>query len=150
MSRSRVHDSGMGKKRNRRQSEGTQAGSQKVSELIIEYASEYIAMGEDLDDKQSHLNLACSAWNIANLPPAKRSHAIQQYVDKYLEFNTHVQDTKGLRHDIDLLIESKLRMFPDVKKEIAGADISEVDGKEHINIVSIPHGQLNPRSRRTV
>lgn len=120
-----------------------------MSELIVDYASEYIAMGEDLEDRQSHLNAACSAWNIANLPPAERSHAIQRYLDKYLEFNPHVQDTNGLRHDIELLIENKLRMFPNAKNEIVGADISEADGKERINIVSIPHGQLNRRSRRS-
>ena len=39
----------------------------KMSELIGEYASDYINMGESTDECQSYLNSACSAWNIAVL-----------------------------------------------------------------------------------
>ena len=40
----------------------------KMSQLIGEYASDYINMGETTEERQSYLNSACSAWNIAVLP----------------------------------------------------------------------------------
>ena len=41
----------------------------KMSELIGEYASDYIDMGENTEERQNHLNGACVAWNIASLDP---------------------------------------------------------------------------------
>ena len=97
-------------------------------------------MGKDLEQKQSYLNSACSAWNIANLPPEKRAPAVQRYLDQFRELNPHVQEIDDLKEDIELLISNKLRMFPDVKKEIIDAEISKVEAKEHIRIASMPHG----------
>ena len=49
----------------------------KMSELIGEYASDYINMGETTDERQSYLNSACSAWNIAVLPEHLREEALR-------------------------------------------------------------------------
>jgi len=40
----------------------------KISQMLIDFASEFIAMADTLEQKQSHLNAACSAWNIAIMP----------------------------------------------------------------------------------
>jgi len=40
----------------------------KMSQLIGEYASDYINMERPTEERQSYLNSACSAWNIAVLP----------------------------------------------------------------------------------
>jgi glycerol-3-phosphate cytidylyltransferase-like family protein len=39
----------------------------KVSEMVLNFAGDYIAMGDDIEDKQQYLNGAVSAWNIACL-----------------------------------------------------------------------------------
>lgn len=38
------------------------------SEMIIGFAGDFIETGESMEQRQSLLNAACSAWNIANLP----------------------------------------------------------------------------------
>ena len=35
--------------------------------MVLDFAGDYIAMGEDIEDKQQYLNSAVSAWNIACL-----------------------------------------------------------------------------------
>ena len=35
--------------------------------MIIEFAGDYIELGDDLNKKQSYLNAACTAWNISLL-----------------------------------------------------------------------------------
>ena len=48
---------------------GISASKQKVSEMIWEFAGEFIKSGRTLEEKQNRLNAACSAWNIACNPP---------------------------------------------------------------------------------
>ena len=44
----------------------------KVSQMIIDFASDYIHLGETIEEKQNYLNAACIAWNIALLPKNRR------------------------------------------------------------------------------
>jgi len=55
----------------------------KVSKMLLNIASEYIAMGEDIEDKQQYLNGAVSAWNIACLRGKDREAAIKKYRKQY-------------------------------------------------------------------
>ena len=48
----------------------------KMSEMIINFAGDYIDLGDTLERKQSYLNGACVAWNISLLPEAGRKDAI--------------------------------------------------------------------------
>lgn len=41
----------------------------KISEIIWEFAGDYIFLGKKLEHKQNLLNSALSAWNIGNLRP---------------------------------------------------------------------------------
>ena len=55
---------------------GSAAASQpsarpKISQSLWEFAGDFIRMGDTLEQRQSYLNAACSAWNIAcNMPEA--------------------------------------------------------------------------------
>jgi hypothetical protein len=97
--------------------------------MIIDYASEYIAMGDTLEKKQSYLNAACTAWNIAILPGHQRKKALEKYLVSYRRYNPHQRDAANLKHDMLLLIKRKNELFPDVKKLVANAEIRENDGK---------------------
>ena len=50
--------------------------------MLLDVAGDYIAMGEDLEDKQQYLNSAVSAWNIACLDLASRKKALKQCIAK--------------------------------------------------------------------
>lgn len=95
----------------------------KISEIIIAFSGEYIDMGNDFDEKQSYLNVACSAWNISILPKHVRKKAINNYIKKYKRLNPNVHDQENVRHDIEKLIKNKIKMFPANKKNIVNAEL---------------------------
>ena len=51
----------------------------KMSEMIIDLASDYIELGSTLEEKQSHLNVVCIAWNISILPKSARKMALTHF-----------------------------------------------------------------------
>jgi hypothetical protein len=126
----------------------------KMSQLIGEYASDYINMGETTEERQSYLNSACSAWNIAVLPDHLREEALRRNIEEYKRINPGIDDADNLAHDLRKLIEKKLQMFPDVKKVIIDAAIEPIsDTKYRILVTSTDHPErlrqmLTSTSRR--
>ena len=112
----------------------------KMSELIGEYASDYINMGETTDERQSYLNSACSAWNIAVLPEHLREEALRRNIEEYKRINPGIDDADNLAHDLRKLIEKKLQMFPGVRKVIIDASIEPIsDTQYRILVASTDH-----------
>jgi hypothetical protein len=111
-----------------------------MSELIGEYASDYINMGETTEERQSYLNGACSAWNIAVLPEHLREEALSRNIAEYKRMNPGVDDADDLADDLRKLIHKKLQMFPGVKKVIIEASIEPIsDTKYRILVASTDH-----------
>ena len=109
----------------------------KMSELISAYASDYINMGEDTEERQNYLNGACTAWNIAILDENHREGALRGAIDAYKRMNPGRDDVQDFKHDLRLLIQKKLEMFPDIKKVIIDAMIEPIsETKYRINIAS--------------
>jgi hypothetical protein len=121
------------KKENRTASEPTK----KMSEMLMEFAANYINMGDTLEKRQSYLNSACTAWNIAVLDERTRPVALEKYLKKYLEINPDVADAENLKEDMLLLIQEKLKLFPMVKKTIVDAELKLVDGKQVVTVTSM-------------
>lgn len=108
-----------------------------MSELIGEYASDYINMGENTEERQSYLNGACTAWNIAILPEHSREAALRRVIEEYKRINPGVDDADNFDQDLRTLIRKKLEMFPGIKKVIINAGIEPIsDTKYRILIVS--------------
>lgn len=121
------------KKKMRKSSE-----TQKVSAMVLKVAQGYIDMGESTEEKENYLLSACSAWNIACLPPLKREPAIKQYVEKYQKINkADKEDCIALEEDIRLLIKQKDRLYPDVKVQIVDSRIEHINGKDHVIIATV-------------
>lgn len=95
----------------------------KISQMILDFASDFIEKGNTTEQKQSYLNAACTAWNIAILPKDKRKSAINKCLKEYRRFNPHEKDVSHVKHDMELLVQKKLRMFPNEKKPIVNAEI---------------------------
>jgi len=112
----------------------------KMSELIGEYASDFINMGETTEERQSYLNSACSAWNIAVLPEPLREEAIRYNVKEYKRINPGIDDADDHADNLRKLIQKKLQMFPDIKKVIIDAVIEPISDKKYrILVVSTDH-----------
>lgn len=109
----------------------------KMSELIAEYASDYINLGKTTTERQSFLNGACTAWNIANLPDHMREIALQKIAHDYKEMNPGMGDVENHLYNMRKLIQKKLRMFPDIKKTIVNAFIEPLNGDQYrIKVIS--------------
>ncbi len=109
----------------------------RMSELIGEYASDYINMGENTEERQSLLNSACSAWNVAVLPEHLRQEALRHNIEEYKRLNPGIDDADNFIHDMQLLIQKKLQMFPKVNKVIVDSFIEPINDTQYrINVVS--------------
>jgi hypothetical protein len=108
----------------------------KMSELIGEYASDYINMGESTVERQSYLNVACTAWNIAVLPEHLREEALSRNIEEYQRINPGIDDADNLAHDLRKLVQKKLQMFPGVKKVIVDASIEPISDTKYRVIVA--------------
>ena len=102
----------------------------KTSEMIIAFAGDFIETGNSMEQRQSCLNAACTAWNIANLPKHQRRRALQRYLQRYREENQGVEDVVFLRKDMEQLIKQKTKKFGQVEKPIVHAEIRE-DGERY-------------------
>ena len=76
----------------------------KMSETISEMAGGFIGVGKTAEEKQSRLNAAGSAWNMACGSPDVRQRQLEQYVEGYLRSNpaTSPDDLAKIRKDMDL------------------------------------------------
>ena len=108
-----------------------------MSELIGEFASDYINMGENTKERQNYLNGACTAWNIAVIPEGAREAAIRRAVEGYKRNNPGVADVDIFEQNLRTLIRKKLDMFPNIKKLIVDAVIEPItETRYRINVVS--------------
>ncbi len=55
--------------------------------MVLNFAGGYIAMGDDIEEKQQYLNSAVSAWNIACLDEKARKRSIKKYMAEYRKLN---------------------------------------------------------------
>jgi len=109
----------------------------KMSGLISEYASDYINMGENTEERQNYLNGACTAWNIAVLPENLREEALRRTIEGYKSMNPNTDDAEDFEHDLRTLIRKKLQMFPNIDKVIIDAMVEPIsETKYKINIAS--------------
>ena len=110
----------------------------KMSEMVPEMAGTFIGVGKTAEEKQSRLTAACSAWNMACGSPEIRRQQLEQYVEGYQRFNpaTSPGDFANILKDMESLIERKLQMFPDDKRQIVSAKIVMVGKDYRIEVAS--------------
>ncbi len=110
----------------------------KMSEMISEMAAGFLGVGDTIGERQNRLNAACSAWNMACCSPEARQRQLEQYKEGYLRFNpaTSPGDLANILKDMELLIERKLKMFPDDKRQIVSARVVRVGKDYRIEVAS--------------
>ena len=110
----------------------------KMSEMISEMAAGFLGVGDTIGEKQNRLNAACTAWNMACGSPEVRQRQLEQYREGYLRFNpaTSPSDLANILKDMELLIERKLKVFPDDNRQIVSARVVMVGTKYRIELAS--------------
>jgi hypothetical protein len=111
----------------------------KISAMVLDFAGDYIAMGEDIEEKQQYLNSAVSAWNIACLDEKARKRSIKKYMAEYRKLNPKQseRDFRDVEEDLRLLIKQKEKLYPEVRVQIVDAHIKEINGKNHVTVASL-------------
>ncbi len=110
----------------------------KMSEMISEMAAGFLWVGDTVGERQNRLNAACTAWNMACGSPEVRERQLEQYKEGYLRFNpaTSPGDLANILKDMALLIERKLKMFPDDKRQVVSAKVVMVGKNYRIEVAS--------------
>ena len=101
-------------------------------------AAAFIGVGKTAEEKQSRLTAACRAWNMACSSLETRQRQLDQYVDSYQRFNpaTAPDDLANIRRDMASLIERKLQMFPEDRRQIVSAKVVMVGNDYRIEVTS--------------
>jgi hypothetical protein len=112
--------------------------SRKMSEMILEMAGSFIDIGKTAEEKQNRLTAACSAWNMACGSPEVRQQQLEQYVEGYQRFNPAASpdDLAKIRRDMESLIERKLHLFPEDRRQIVSAKVVAVGTNYRIEVAS--------------
>jgi len=107
--------------------------------MVLDFAGDYIAMGEDIEEKQQYLNSAVSAWNIACLDEKARKRSIKKYMAKYRKLNPtqSKRDFGDVKKDLMLLIKQKEKFYPEERIQIVDAHFQEINGKNHVTVASL-------------
>ncbi len=110
----------------------------KMSEMISEMAATFISQGKTPEEKHHRLTAACSAWNMACGSPAVRRQQLEQYVEGYRQSNPAISpsDLASVRNVMESLMERKLELFPDDKRQIVSAKIVMVGKDYRIEVAS--------------
>jgi hypothetical protein len=112
--------------------------NRKLSEMLSEMAAGFLGVGNTIGERQNRLNAACSAWNMACALPEVRRQQLEKYGEGYLQFNpgTSASDLANILKDMELLIERKLKMFPDDHRQIVSARVVMVGTNYRIEVAS--------------
>src|SRR5450755_2212755 len=110
----------------------------KMSEMISEMAAGFLWVGDTIGERQNRLNAACTAWNMACGSPDTRQRQLEQYKEGYLRLNpaTSPGDLANIIKDMESLIERKLQMFPDDKRQFVSARVVMVGKTYRIEVES--------------
>ncbi len=112
----------------------------KASEMMVRWAGEFIALGDNQQEKMGRLGFAVNAWNLACMPKREREQAVARFLAKLREINPS-RPHQAMKHDLDTLITSKLLLFPDQQRQFLSARIDQnAQGKDDITVVSMPLG----------
>ena len=110
----------------------------KMSEMISEMAGDFLGVGNTIGERQNRLTAACTAWNMACGSPEVRQRQFEQFKEGYLRFNpaTSPGDLANILKDMESLIERKLNMFPDDKRQIVSAKVIKIGNDYRIEVAS--------------
>ena len=112
--------------------------TRKMSEMISEMAANFISGGKTPEEKHHRLTAACSAWNIACGSPEIQRQQLEQYAEGYRQNNpaTSPSDLANILKVMQSLVERKLELFPEDKRQVVSAKVVMVGKDYRIEVAS--------------
>jgi len=114
------------------------SAKRRMSEMISEMAVGFLAVGNTVGERENRLNATCTAWNMACGSPEVRQRQLEQYRQGYLQHNpgTSPGDLANIVKDMELLIDRKLELFPDDRRQVVDARVVKAGKKYRIEVAS--------------
>jgi hypothetical protein len=138
------------RKKKSKRSKRSSTSSKKVSEMLGEYAKDFINMGNTIKEKRGHLSLAVFAWNVSLLTDEYRERMVNESIEKLKEDKPNMGEDviEDMKNNIKQLVIEKERLFPNVKKIIVQADLQWEENGENYQIVTVSSDFPNVSFRR--
>lgn len=112
-------------------------GVRKMSEIILEYADEFLALTDTKREKEDVIELAIAAWNIAIADKNKRFSLIDNLVSDVWEIERNSNHWEKIVSVLLILINKKLQEYPSIDRPILDYDFIKLNSDEyHLNVVS--------------
>jgi hypothetical protein len=89
---------------------------EKLSQMILDVAAQYIELGNSEEERQIHLDIACKAWNISILSKNKRNKKFNNVLNEMRPIINDKQIMEYFKEDLEGLIRAKLELYPNEKK----------------------------------
>ncbi len=109
---------------------------QKISQMIIDIAGQFIEMVEPVEERQIHLDIACVAWNLSLLPKKQRNKEYKKYFNKMTKRINNPEAIKYFEMDLNGLMKAKVDLYPNVKKTIVTAQVENINSDQYRIIAS--------------
>jgi hypothetical protein len=103
----------------------------KVSEMILDVAAQFIELVDFEEERQTHLDIACAAWNMSILPKKQRVKQYNKYINSMRRFINDEKAIKYLEMDVLGLIDAKIDLFPYESKLIVSAKINNINSTQY-------------------
>lgn len=110
----------------------------RFSQIITEFSADFLATAGSAAARQSYLNCACTAWNLALFPEEVITGKLDKIVEEYRYNNPNTKDDDSYRHNLELLIQRKKKHYGHIQLSVVDATILEQDKDVWIRVVSAP------------
>ena len=108
-----------------------------IGKMVQAIGNDLIMLGENGEKRQNYLQTVCVAWNISCLPEPIREEKIKNFINDFKVMNQCGEENiLKFEHSVRLIIEEKLRLYPNVHIQILDASLEEIGGRDRIKILS--------------
>ncbi len=109
-----------------------------VTSAFIKTADDYILLAENIDEARNRALMAVLAWNISLYPQEQIAERIRHLALEYEKNNPGIVKAEYLSHDLQILVDKKLKKFSKIKRTITKIGIEEKYDKYEFITESIP------------
>ncbi len=109
-----------------------------VTKAFIKTADDYILLADNIDEARNRAFMAVLAWNISLYPQEQIAEHIRLLALEYEKNNPGVVKAEHLAHDLQILVDKKLKKFANIKRTITKIGVEEKNDNYEFITESIP------------
>jgi len=120
-------------------------GQVKMSKVLEKFIDPYLETAQTFEDRETLLNIAVIAWNLALMPEGDRQKAMDDMFKGAANFEDILMQ-KEAKALIQEMIDHKLEHFANVQRFIVDFEIKETGSHFNLVVVSTPNPALTTES----